>query len=624
MTKNEFVDAVASRTELTSAEARGAIEAIISAVSDELARGGEVTLAGFGKFNVSRRAARAGRNPSTGATINVSASRAAKFAPAAGLKGRLNPHASGKRPPGGAGRTKRALGSTPRVRSPGYGESSGGVAIGSGISVPPSGASRPVGSADQRFLVAEGPDNVPVGQVFSLIIRVALRGPGTEVELSVPPEGLPLLLVAYAPGLDAAAETRKTLIVPPDSDSDPVLFEFKAPGTGAYELKVSAWNAGDFVGEVVFEVIAEPDALTRASRRRQSSANLARRDGAVSLVVRFYPREDLYRFEFHDVDNPREVTGELTYDPAKGISDTLANLNALARATANYSVKATREYLMNVGIRLWTELIPETLREQFWARRSRIRELTIFTDNDRVPWELLYPMDGNHDHGFLVEQFPVMRGVFDRSPSDSLNLRPARFVLPEDSPATAASEITAIRDVLGLRATKSAVVTDLDALNSLLLRGNFGLLHFACHNDSSLGGSEAVILIGDLAFTPVMLAQARAKKALRRTKPLVFVNACGSANASPRYNCLDGWAEAFLEAGAAVFAGSLWEVRDDTAREFAQALYGSLKNDVSLGEAVMQARRAAANAPGDPTWLAYSVYGDANARLSDNNIQPVG
>ena len=66
MTKNELAEQVAERTGLAASQARQAVEAAIEVVSDELAAGGEVALAGFGKFSVSHRAARQGRNPSTG------------------------------------------------------------------------------------------------------------------------------------------------------------------------------------------------------------------------------------------------------------------------------------------------------------------------------------------------------------------------------------------------------------------------------------------------------------------------------------------------------------------------------------------------------------------------------
>ena len=67
------------------------LESTIEVISSELAGGGEVALAGFGKFSVSNRAARQGRNPSTGQTIQIHASKAAKFSAASALKKRLNP-----------------------------------------------------------------------------------------------------------------------------------------------------------------------------------------------------------------------------------------------------------------------------------------------------------------------------------------------------------------------------------------------------------------------------------------------------------------------------------------------------------------------------------------------------
>ena len=103
---------------------------------------------------------------------------------------------------------------------------------------------------------------------------------------------------------------------------------------------------------------------------------------------------------------------------------------------------------------------------------------------------------------------------------------------------------------------------------------------------------------------------------LARSAPTVFINACRSAGLNATYNRLDGWASKFLEAGAAAFIGSLWAVSDGAAREFAQELYGQLQAGSSLGEAVMQARQVAASQPDDPTWLAYTVYGDPRATVS--------
>ncbi len=90
MTKNELADKIAQRTGLSGSQAREVVEATVDAVSDELASGGDVSLAGFGKFSVSNRSARQGRNPATGETIHIAASKAAKFSAASALKKRLN------------------------------------------------------------------------------------------------------------------------------------------------------------------------------------------------------------------------------------------------------------------------------------------------------------------------------------------------------------------------------------------------------------------------------------------------------------------------------------------------------------------------------------------------------
>ena len=76
------------------------------------------------------------------------------------------------------------------------------------------------------------------------------------------------------------------------------------------------------------------------------------------------------------------------------------------------------------------------------------------------------------------------------------------------------------------------------------------------------------------------------------------------------------------EAGAGAFIGSLWAVSDGAAREFAEEFYGQLRAGFPLGEAVNRARRVAAAQAGDPTWLAYTVYGNPRATVSDQQGTP--
>lgn len=73
-----------------------------------------------------------------------------------------------------------------------------------------------------------------------------------------------------------------------------------------------------------------------------------------------------------------------------------------------------------------------------------------------------------------------------------------------------------------------------------------------------------------------------------------------------------GWARRCLDAGAGAFVGAYWSVSDQAACGFAQAFYREVRAGKSLG-AAMRAARAAIRTPDDPTWLAYTVFGDPAA-----------
>ena len=90
MTKQEFVDQVADRAELSKKDAAAAVDAFLDTVEDALKRRSEVSFSGFGKFSVSARAAREGRNPATGEKIQIAASNVPRFTAGAGLKKAVN------------------------------------------------------------------------------------------------------------------------------------------------------------------------------------------------------------------------------------------------------------------------------------------------------------------------------------------------------------------------------------------------------------------------------------------------------------------------------------------------------------------------------------------------------
>jgi CHAT domain-containing protein len=103
-------------------------------------------------------------------------------------------------------------------------------------------------------------------------------------------------------------------------------------------------------------------------------------------------------------------------------------------------------------------------------------------------------------------------------------------------------------------------------------------------------------------------------RSLERASPLVFLNACRSAGDANWFSSMSGWARNFVAAGAGAFIGSLWAVRSSSAHTFADALYEQfVGNAKPLGAASLAARQAIARDEGDPTWLAYAVYGNPAA-----------
>lgn len=89
MNKAELVSKIAEDAGITKAQAGAALESFVDGVTKTLKKGGKLTLVGFGTFSVSKRAARTGRNPQTGATIKIKAKKVARFKAGKDLNGKM-------------------------------------------------------------------------------------------------------------------------------------------------------------------------------------------------------------------------------------------------------------------------------------------------------------------------------------------------------------------------------------------------------------------------------------------------------------------------------------------------------------------------------------------------------
>ena len=90
MNKSQLVDAIASQADLTKVEATRALDSVVDSITTALKKGDSVALVGFGSFGVKRREARTGRNPRTGAAIQIPAANVPHFRAGKGLKDSVN------------------------------------------------------------------------------------------------------------------------------------------------------------------------------------------------------------------------------------------------------------------------------------------------------------------------------------------------------------------------------------------------------------------------------------------------------------------------------------------------------------------------------------------------------
>ena len=345
-----------------------------------------------------------------------------------------------------------------------------------------------------RYLVGELPERAPVGRRISLQVSITLA-PATE-ELSarmkpfdVPPEGRDVIITVSAPGLTALGDLEQDLHVPPAADSEPVRFGFVAGRAGLHTVTARAFAGGTFLAELVLQISVEVGAALEEGPARVAEVGaMACEPGEVTLQVSM---TDDNRFSFQlfgEALYPVQLSERLAGDPREAVNALVAELRSFAARTSPYASPAlVRNRLQNLGAQLWADAVPEAVRRQFWEQADKIKLFTVASEGDTVPWELLYPVDGDNENGFLVEQFPVVRRVYGQGRVKTLPLASAAYVVPPGSPQNAIDEVQAIRGRLGAHVADRGVLDQLDQLITLFANAP-SVLHFACHNQFDAAG----------------------------------------------------------------------------------------------------------------------------------------
>lgn len=330
---------------------------------------------------------------------------------------------------------------------------------------------------------------------------------------------------------------------------------------------------------------------------------------------------------------------ELGADPQTFLKPIFDRLSTLARASATSrtddQVRAALQELDDIGINLYDQLFPAELKAEYRDKLRiayRGKGLLITSDDPWIPWEMVkpYEFDEDGDERFndppLCVTFRLARWLAGRGAPDLVRIRNSAWVAPPDNLQAAQQESDYFamlrRKLWSLEiAGPLSTVADVDAR---FREGATGHYHFACHgNFNTDDPNESKLKLADGFLRPSQIAGPK-QAGLRKARPLVFLNACHSGRVGAGLTHLGGWAQKMIDSGASVFIGSLWEINDRLAAQFAREFYDRFfgvdafqGRPLPLGEAFHQARLAIRDAdPANPTWLAYVLYGDPYGQVA--------
>jgi serine/threonine protein kinase len=475
-----------------------------------------------------------------------------------------------------------------------------------------------------RFLTGTLPERAPVNARFSLLVQVTLAAvSGASAAMKafpVGPSGTTVTITVSAPTLRSTGDLEQDLQVPFARDSELIRFSFQADRVGLHTVVTRAFAGGTCLAELPLQISVETRvAMEDGHPRNALMPELTAEPGEVTLQV---SRTGSGGYSFQLLSEalyPVVLVDRLAGDPTQVVTKIAAELLKMSTGRSPYASAAhAQDRLRALGTELWADVVPEAVRRQFWAQRDRITLFTIASDMDTVPWELVYPVDLDNENGFLVEQFPVVRRVYGQGRARVLRLDSgAGFIVPPRAPANAMEEVDAVRRILPASVINRGVESGLAQVMAFL--GTMpSVLHFAGHNAFTEERGSVISLDGG-PLLPDDLAYARQKRAFATVNPLVFLNGCRTAGEVAGFAQMNGWADQFMGAGAGAFVGSLWAVRSSSAKVFAEEFYRQLvSRGQSLGTASLLARQAIAADSGDPTWLAYTVYGNPSASVEDS------
>lgn len=497
----------------------------------------------------------------------------------------------------------------------------------------PAQSAQPAAESVTRYTDLRCPGQVSLGREFQVTVRLTLR-PHAESrdaqQLSVLTRA-PVVVEVDAPAFSLTEGNTRSITVPDDRDSDWAVIGLKALTSGPAEVRLCFWQGGSFLGQARCDVLVVEQPVTAQMQRLPAlplvfgaNATPPKRILCISL------RDSHLCFSLYADGAPVEIALPpipFDHNSARYTRRLYAQLSQLAQRASRYAPdlrEATAE-VEQVGHLLWSDLIPPNLKRLWLEERAdwAANSLLLVSDEPYIPWELVWPNEPDiaapwGSHGPMSRWLGVDVMHPARSgPVERLSTSAWAALFPADSDLShLADEAALLRRLLPRQGNAHPSSIRRRDVLALLAEGECTWLHAGTHGLlDPAGEAEGVSLRleGEETLEPEVLLRTAVKTALAQHQPGVFWNICHGAAAGWSLTGVGGWAGRLIDGGASLFLAPQWTVTDKAALLFAETFYSGLtaSGDAprpGVAAAVQQARLAAREFIGDPSWLAYALY----------------
>lgn len=501
-------------------------------------------------------------------------------------------------------------------------------------------------------------EKVQVGVAVPLIVLLKEAVPKARVDeiltLTLPAgeDHVEMVVTLTASGFDVTPEGEVTMKVYRERDPklEKVRFKLTARDLGPEpeprEITAEFWLGATCVGSVTHRTVVVPKGHDFKDVAGDGSSNSHLR----SVRLPQEPREDcdlVVYVEGHDRPGESPFNVRLNIDlPGRAAYRRVGQLALPGGSLSQYidsffnrhfnqfpsggTAAAVKKWesqfalgLASLGKILWT-FLPQDFRTEYFALHEAgalPRSILVNSDEMVFPWELVIPNEVIRGKQEVLDPLGAAHVLGRWKPDMTYRPEPQRLpvknfcVLNPKYPAGddlpwSAQEIAELKVLF----PKLTVLPKADAdtvRKKLLERSDIQILHYSGHGDYDPQNADLNHLILENGDTLDALTLGRAKLTAEG-QPILYLNACSSGQTAIAAGRMGGFASLCLTGGCSGIIAPYWPVKDDSAKEFSLGLYRKLKGGLAIGEALQELRR---DNPDNPTFLAYSYFGDPWARV---------